>query len=400
MRKSRALLLLVAAALTGTTGMANMAQAAPNRGTGSGAMVGQSAVAVNLKATPVTTACHFKEVDSCRSTDPNVKIYWDDSGDTSGCTFTWSIDWGDKIKAQTVTVNGQSASGIYFLADHTYQAPSTTTYTITVTAESVTGGCTISGGSATFTLLVRNCDIDQVAQTTEAPTVGQHHQLGRKTTASGTFYYGGALQFATADGAQGTYVVADPTVTDCHSLAELAVQSTDGNQIVEVGWTVDPGLFSIDPTQAHLFVYHWVNRQESCYDGCGFKDTGKLAGKTLPVGSTQVFEIEYLNGNWEILDNDVEVGYFPGDLWKTPFTQAGLVQWFGEVAAGAKTTAPCSQMGNGQFGSSAGADTISNLELIDGPAVSPSLNITNASYYDATYATNTLSFGGPGGCSS
>jgi len=52
---------------------------------------------------------------------------------------------------QQVTVDGQQEAGEYFLADHTYQATQTQTYSITASDVSVTGGCTISPGSYTFT---------------------------------------------------------------------------------------------------------------------------------------------------------------------------------------------------------------------------------------------------------
>jgi hypothetical protein len=44
--------------------------------------------------------------------------------------------------------------------------------------------------------------------------------------------------------------------------------TTDRNFIVEVGWTVDDSLNG--DYRPHLFVYHWVNNGETCYNGCGF----------------------------------------------------------------------------------------------------------------------------------
>ena len=79
---------------------------------------------------------------------------------------------------------------------------------------------------------------------------------------------------------------------DFHSLAELAVLSSDGQQIVEVGWTVDRGLNGDD--DPHLFVFHWVDGVGTCYNGCGFvpitdgSNLGDAAGMTLPVSATDV----------------------------------------------------------------------------------------------------------------
>jgi Neprosin len=217
--------------------------------------------------------------------------------------------------------------------------------------------------------------------------------------ASGAFFYAAAFQVATADGAAGTFVVADPKVgtAGCHSLAELAVESADHRQIVEEGWTVDPGLFG--DKLPHLFVYHWVDGNQTCYDGCGFKPTSKLAGSALRVGSIPNFRIEFRQDRWEIFDNRTEVGYFPRDLWRTPFSQAGLTQWFGEVATPTGTTRPCPQMGNGLFASDEHADKIYGMRFIGGPAVSLTQNVTHPSFYSAQATSFTaMRFGGPGAC--
>jgi hypothetical protein len=67
------------------------------------------------------------------------------------------MTWGDGSPAQPVTTPGQQLSGVYFLADHTYHAKKTQTYSITASPVSVTGNCTIGPGSYTFTLDVGNC---------------------------------------------------------------------------------------------------------------------------------------------------------------------------------------------------------------------------------------------------
>jgi GH24 family phage-related lysozyme (muramidase) len=93
----------------------------------------------------------------CTSTDPLLTIDWVGSGDTAGCTFTWSIDWGDKSVAQQVTVGGQPQSGDYFLASHTYHAARTTTFSVAASDVSATGGCSISPGAYKFTFDVAKC---------------------------------------------------------------------------------------------------------------------------------------------------------------------------------------------------------------------------------------------------
>lgn len=63
----------------------------------------------------------------------------------------------------------------------------------------------------------------------------------------------------TATGAAVSITQNQPKVAaeDYHSLAELAVESTDQNQIVEIGWIVAQDVNGDSLT--HLFVYHWVN---------------------------------------------------------------------------------------------------------------------------------------------
>jgi hypothetical protein len=54
---------------------------------------------------------------------------------------------------------------------------------------------------------------------------------------------------------------------DAHSLGELAVQSADGRQIVEIGWHVDP-LVNED-LHPRLFIFHWADllqRLRFCLD--------------------------------------------------------------------------------------------------------------------------------------
>ena len=219
------------------------------------------------------------------------------------------------------------------------------------------------------------------------------------TTAGLQYFYADSYESATATGAVGTFLVEDPTVsvTDFHSLAEMSVQSSDREQTVEVGWIVDPGQFG--DTMPHLFVFHWVNGSPGCYDGCGFVPTSTTitAGMVLTAAETDVFEIAYANSNWNIYDNGTLVGYFPGALWSGTFTSFGLTQWFGEVAAG--SSVPCSQMGRGAYAGANGADTINDMGLVGGPRVSIATNATNNAFYTAeATSSNSLSFGGPGGC--
>jgi hypothetical protein len=112
----------------------------------------------------------------CQSTDPNLTDDWVSNGDTAGCTFTWSINWGDGSLPQPFTVDGKSQSGEYFFADHTYHATQTQTYSVTITDVSVTGDCTIGGATFTFTLDVAG---------TAPPSSGEACVFNAPSTAEG-----------------------------------------------------------------------------------------------------------------------------------------------------------------------------------------------------------------------
>jgi hypothetical protein len=209
----------------------------------------------------------------------------------------------------------------------------------------------------------------------------------------------GNARLLSTNGAEGSFVVADPTVKDCgHSLAEMAVMTTDPRNIVEVGWVVNKG------DNPQLFVFAWVRGRPRCYNKCGFVPTsGSPVGQDLTVGSTQDFYVTYSRGNWEIFDNNHEIGYYPGSIWGNKFTKFANVQWFGEVAALPPTDHPCAQMGNGNKPSPGPADTITDISIYrNGEPRHVTLKIlaiTKPDYYNGKLSGHTLSFGGPGsGC--
>lgn len=218
-----------------------------------------------------------------------------------------------------------------------------------------------------------------------------------------TYLYGGAYQFAVADGANMLMTISRPALAtgDFHSLGEMAVVSADGKNYVEVGWTVDRGLFG--DAEPHLFVFHWVNGVPTCYNGCGFVPVSNFAsvraGMALqPSSDTTGFTIQHVPGRWWVSFSSIAFGYFPDSLWGGAFTKVGLVQWFGEVAANSST--PCTDMGNGLFASSPSSSAAVAVGFIGGPAANISLNTTtNPSLYSANLTnSNSVHFGGPGAC--
>jgi hypothetical protein len=212
------------------------------------------------------------------------------------------------------------------------------------------------------------------------------------------FFYAQASQAAVADGTYATMTVGRPALAaeDYHSLAEVAAQSADGRQIVEAGWTVDRNING--DAEPHLFVYHWVDRTETCYNGCGFVQYSPTIqpGSALPVGTAKRFGIQHFSGSWWIMYDNQWVGYFPDSLWQGRFTKTGLTQWFGEVAAG--SPAPCSEMGTGVPAAAAGAAEIRGIGFIAGPAVQIASGASSSYYTVSQSSSNAYRYGGPGAC--
>jgi hypothetical protein len=238
------------------------------------------------------------------------------------------------------------------------------------------------------------------------------NNMANTTGGSGYCEYGACYYWATmadygitAAGASVSITQAQPKVgpNDLHSLAELAVESYNGQQVVEIGWLVAPGINQDSLT--HLFVYHWVNGAETCYNGCGFVPTTTTytAGGLVKVNTVGTYSIHYGNSKWIIRYDGVELGYFPESIWGGTFTKTSLVQTFGEVASSSATT-PLTQMGNGLFGTKTNSARISNFNLIgtkntrllDYSADQAPAVYTIGHYNSSCKLSCGMNFGGPG----
>ena len=134
-----------------------------------------------------------------------------------------------------------------------------------------------------------------------------------------------------------------------HTLDEIALQGgSDNGNTVELGWFVSTDVYGdADP---HIFVYHWVNGAESCYDDCGWQqwsntfyprqNVASLIGREVYIGYV------FWQGNWWAWFDDQWMGYFPGSLWGGAYSKTSLIQWFGEVAS-LDGVPPQTQMGDG-----------------------------------------------------
>jgi len=215
------------------------------------------------------------------------------------------------------------------------------------------------------------------------------------------FLYNVGSQAAETDGLYASLTIGKPKLAqeDYHTLAELAVQSADGQQIVEVGWNVDRSVNGDD--DPHLFVYRWVNRQTSCYNGCGFMQYSKnlKPGDTLSYDVTKKFGIQYFNGAWWIAFDSEWIGYYPEQIWNdqgVKFGKSGFLQVFGEVAASSEE--PCTEMGNGQAPDSDTAARVASIAFLNGPTISMNVRSTTDVYAVKPLTPRTFRYGGAGAC--
>ena len=100
---------------------------------------------------PVGPACSFivNGALSCDSTNPTVSLYGYFEDDTSACTFTRDISWGDGTSSVVVVQGGPA--GPKYVTSHTFAAPGT--YSIYFGSESIAGACTDAVLTYTFQLL-------------------------------------------------------------------------------------------------------------------------------------------------------------------------------------------------------------------------------------------------------
>lgn len=217
-------------------------------------------------------------------------------------------------------------------------------------------------------------------------------------------YVFGRQIVSTSNGATVSTLVADPQLNHNfnleHSLQELSVQNTAGTNTVEVGWIVDHNLNG--DYLPHLFVFYWVNGVGECYnERCsGFVQTSATLkpGDALAVGSTANIGLVQVNGNWQVQVNGTQIGFFPGSLWNGAFNQGQQITAFGEVAMDSTDIPSCTQMGNGQFGTSSNSSWMSNFQL-RGASVASDLTVTSkdpAFYNQGSVTATGFHLGGPG----
>ncbi|XP_074321013.1 protein neprosin [Silene latifolia] len=189
-------------------------------------------------------------------------------------------------------------------------------------------------------------------------------------------------------GAKATINVWDPSIEEINefSLSQIWVLSGDfgGPDLnsIEAGWQVSPELYG--DTRPRLFTY-WTSdsyQATGCYNllCAGFIQTHSriaIGAAISPVSSfsSNQFDITILIwkdpqfGNWWMnFGGNINVGYWPAELFSNLASHATLVEWGGEVvntrANGLHTS---TQMGSGHFAEDGfgKASYFRNLEIVD-----------------------------------
>lgn len=228
--------------------------------------------------------------------------------------------------------------------------------------------------------------------------------IGSPAQAALTYLYVVGAETKTMPGAAVLVTVAKPTVTagDFHSLAEMAVFSADGQQAVEVGWSVDATTFG--DNNPHFFATRWTNGVFGGYNDATWSDWAANMtvnrGTSLvgDVGQLKTFQISYGSGAWWVYYDNVAVGSFPASDWTSPtFTTGSVWKVWGEVAA--NVASPTTQMGNGLCAANTTAAKFSSMTYSDGSNANLVVAATNTAKYDYVQTTQrTFRYGGDGSC--
>jgi Chitobiase/beta-hexosaminidase C-terminal domain/Neprosin len=182
------------------------------------------------------------------------------------------------------------------------------------------------------------------------------------------YYYASSAERSTADGGGMSLGIELPVDVETgtgggHSIGELAVEgSGSGLNDVEMGFNVS--LDQYRDNKVHLFVYHWINGGETCYDTCAWNQYSNtyFPGMDISSFTGQAVYMGWVHGEgaWWAWFNDQWLGYINDTEWSGAFTQSVLIQWYGEVST-SNGVPPITQMGNGQFSSSLTSASMATL---------------------------------------
>jgi hypothetical protein len=199
------------------------------------------------------------------------------------------------------------------------------------------------------------------------------------TVQNGSNHFGYALEYNDTPpsgvyGLFGYQTIEDPQIdpndipspsnpNDGHSLSQFWVYNRYTNSTMEFGWTVDKGVNG--DLSPHLFEdYSYNGTYPASYDTNFQPNAGAPAlTAALPCcnhNNQNEMGVLYTGGNWWVYGNGYWLGYVPDSAWNGyPVGQPTLLQNGGEVAS-ATTSTPCTQMGDGLFGSNVSNNTEAN----------------------------------------
>ncbi len=218
--------------------------------------------------------------------------------------------------------------------------------------------------------------------------------------------YAGASVHTSNLGGTVSFPVERPTLAwnGYHTLMEMAVFNRTPAGIdedtAEIGWIITPSKPGKPPVP-HLFIYHFVNTEGTCYNDCGFVSTSQKIkpGMALRPGTDVTWTVREIRGNWTFFFDGIKFGYIPESAYKGTFNRASDVEVYGEIA-GAGVRPGCSQMGTGLFGTQSGAAKVGGFSLFGAsatPRLVPYYPTDPAAWNSATPA-QLQRLGGPGGC--
>jgi hypothetical protein len=173
-----------------------------------------------------------------------------------------------------------------------------------------------------------------------------------------------------------------------HTLSQLwAMDGTVGGfySDVETGWNIDSGLYgsTANPLAPHLFVFSWDGGIPGCYNlgpACAastarghFSSAGSsvYAGMELGCCGTVVpWLIQRYGDQWWVNVGNQWVGYYAKAAYPSYFNY-GLTTLQGGGEVSSPTSAACSDMGNGNAASSAGAAHWEGFYRVTGDGIGP-----------------------------
>src|ERR1035438_567675 len=210
------------------------------------------------------------------------------SSSPAAATPTFSVPAGTYTQAPTVTISDATAGAtIFYTTNGTTPTTSSTQYVAPITvsqSETVMAIATAPGfsqsavGAVTYTINLTPCN--------------------GTAWYSSCYYYANSGESGSADGGGMTLGIELPVDVESgagggHSIGEIAVEgSGSGITDVEMGFNVSQAQYG--DNKVHLFVYHWIDGAETCYDTCAWNqysntyfpgmDISALTGQQVYIG--------------------------------------------------------------------------------------------------------------------